>query len=108
MMGLSKGADVARRYQNDASNTAVAKPASGLSAAIMGARENLGHASRLLGRLIALNDAVGGSTPATDSAEGKSLPAMGHIGQLNETNTSMSSVLSSIEEELRRLEGLVG
>lgn len=90
------------------SPNAIDRPPSGLSAAITLGRDNVGHASRLLVRLAALGDVIGGPSPGSAKSEGKSLPPMGHLGQLSDANATMEAILSSIEDEISRLEGLVG
>ncbi|MCV9940928.1 hypothetical protein OIU35_31645 [Boseaceae bacterium BT-24-1] len=106
-LSMREGSALGRSLQETYANAA-SKPASGICAAISGVNHNNARASEVLGRLRAIADNVGGAHPASDRASEKNPSAMGYLGQINEANGVMSSVLGLIEEEVSRLEGLVG
>lgn len=97
------------RSLQDTYPNAATKPSSGLESAISSALFNNARANEALGRLRILADLVGGAVPAgAASATEKSPMPLGSIGKLGEANATMGSVLGLIEEEIGRLEGLVG
>lgn len=109
MTGLNPANAVSARNQiSDYAGQVNTKVPCGLAAALRSANQNNARATELLGRLFSLADTLGGSEPQAASEREKAPPALGYLGQINEANGAMSSVLGQIEEEIGRLEGLVG
>lgn len=82
---------------------------SALASAVRLAQNVNGRLGDILGRLRILADAAGGAVPTAQS--GEKLPPgnpSGHLGEMTDAHCVASKLISSIEEEIGRLEGLVG
>lgn len=83
-------------------------PLSGLASAVASLRAEQSRATDLMMRLRGVADMVGGPAPG-GASDSKAQPIpQGHLGEMTEATSALSTALYLIQCEIERLEGLVG